>query len=106
MSVKFEKETIRDTSVHGGLRHDVLHKVGERLSGGQSQKGYLAVRAADVSMDIGHAVVADPYLDRLTSNSCNPIRCEPKCSPRAPWPLCRRCLPPGLLMTGTGMAII
>ena len=44
MSVKFEKETIRNTPIPGGRRQDIAHEVGERLTGGKSQMGgYLAV---------------------------------------------------------------
>jgi len=42
MSVKFEKETVRNAPVPGPRREDVAHKVGERLTGGPSQAGYLA----------------------------------------------------------------
>ncbi|KAL9119962.1 MAG: hypothetical protein Q9187_003481 [Circinaria calcarea] len=43
MSVKFEKETIRNVPIPGGRRHDIAHEVGERLTGGKSQMGgYLA----------------------------------------------------------------
>jgi len=42
MSVKFEKETIRDAPIPGGRRTDIVHEVGERLTGGKSQTGYLA----------------------------------------------------------------
>ncbi|KAI9823634.1 MAG: hypothetical protein M1832_002415 [Thelocarpon impressellum] len=56
-SVKFEKETIRETtgrgglegaarggghSSHGGPTHQLAHEIGERLTGGESQTGYLA----------------------------------------------------------------
>ena len=43
MSVKFEKETVRDTPIPGGRREDVAQKVGQSLTGGKSQTGYLAV---------------------------------------------------------------
>ena len=46
MSVKFEKETIRDAPIPGGRRQDIAHQVGEKLTGGQSQMGYLAVSAS------------------------------------------------------------
>jgi hypothetical protein len=43
MSVKFQQETVRTS---GGksedLAHDLAHKVGERLTGGKTQSGYLA----------------------------------------------------------------
>jgi hypothetical protein len=40
MSVKFE-ETIRTS---GKVKGDLAHRVGERLTGGRTQTGYLAVR--------------------------------------------------------------
>ncbi|KAL9125462.1 MAG: hypothetical protein Q9217_005337 [Psora testacea] len=42
MSVKFEKETVRDTSVPGGRKHEIAHEIGERLTGGETAQGYLA----------------------------------------------------------------
>lgn len=45
MSVKFQQETIRTTGVKPeDLRpKDLAHKVGERLTGGDTHTGYLAV---------------------------------------------------------------
>ena len=43
MSVKFEKETVRNAPIPGGKETDVAHKLGEKLTGGKSQTGYLAV---------------------------------------------------------------
>lgn len=43
MSVKFEKETVRDTANVRGGKHDIAHSVGEALTGGKGQTGYLAV---------------------------------------------------------------
>lgn len=45
MSVKFEKETIRNAPMPVNRNEDIAHKVGERLTGGKSQTGYLAVCA-------------------------------------------------------------
>lgn len=42
MSVKFEKETIRDAPIPGGRKQTFAHEIGERLTGGESQTGYLA----------------------------------------------------------------
>lgn len=45
MSVKFQEETVR--TVTGGKPEDLAHRVGERLTGGKTQTGYLQVcRAA------------------------------------------------------------
>ena len=45
MSVKFEKETVRDTTIPGlgGRKHEIAHEIGERLTGGETTQGYLAV---------------------------------------------------------------
>ena len=45
MSVKFEKETIRNAPLPGNRNEDVAHKIGERLTGGKSETGYLAVNS-------------------------------------------------------------
>ena len=43
MSVKFEKEQVRVTQSNGGGRgQDTAHKIGEALTGGKQQQGYLA----------------------------------------------------------------
>lgn len=44
MSVKFEKETIKETNIPGGRKHDLAHEIGEKFTGGKGQTGYLAVR--------------------------------------------------------------
>lgn len=43
MSVKFEKETVRESSIPGGRKHEIAHEIGERLTGGDTVTGYLAV---------------------------------------------------------------
>ncbi len=43
MSVKFEKETIKNIPVPGGKKNEIAHEIGERLTGGESTTGYLAV---------------------------------------------------------------
>jgi regulator of extracellular matrix RemA (YlzA/DUF370 family) len=40
MSVKFEQETVRTSGVQP---ETIAHKLGERLTGGDTQTGYLAV---------------------------------------------------------------
>ncbi len=47
MSVKFEKETVRTAPVPGPRagKEDTMHKIGEAVTGGKSQTGYLAVGA-------------------------------------------------------------
>lgn len=51
MSVKFEKETIRDTPVPGQRKVDFAHEVGERLTGGESSGGYLAAYLRQLQTD-------------------------------------------------------
>lgn len=41
MSVKFQEETVR--AVTGRKPEDLAHRVGERLTGGKTQTGYLQV---------------------------------------------------------------
>jgi hypothetical protein len=46
MSVKFEKETVRTTGPVPGLpdkNGSITHQLGEALTGGKQQTGYLAV---------------------------------------------------------------
>ncbi|KAJ5227409.1 uncharacterized protein N7469_007415 [Penicillium citrinum] len=42
MSVKFQEETVRAVANAGGKPEDLAHRVGERLTGGKTQTGYLA----------------------------------------------------------------
>ena len=44
-SVKFERETIRNAPIPGDTKHEIVHAIGERLTGGETKTGYLAVRA-------------------------------------------------------------
>lgn len=44
MSVKFEKETVKDSPIGlGGRKHEIAHEIGESLTGGETAQGYLAV---------------------------------------------------------------
>ena len=49
MSVKFQQETVRETGtpIPGGsklgFKHEIAHEIGEKLTGGESTQGYLAV---------------------------------------------------------------
>ena len=50
MSVKFQQDTVRDTPTPGGGRkHEVAHEIGERLTGGETAQGYLAVSGVDAN---------------------------------------------------------
>jgi hypothetical protein len=53
MSVKFEKETIRTAPALGvkAGKEDTMHKIGEAVTGGKSQTGYLAVQALSIAKD-------------------------------------------------------
>lgn len=74
MSVKFQKETVKESPVPGGRRVDFAHEIGEKLTGGENQTGYLAVSAVDSS--VGALLTSQP---RPTSNSSKPILCAQRC---------------------------
>lgn len=46
MSVKFEKETVKNAPLPGGRKEGFAHELGERLTGGDTAQGYLAVRSS------------------------------------------------------------
>lgn len=71
MSVKFEKETVRTAAVPAPQagREDTIHKIGEAVTGGKSQTGYLAV--CDLYHEIWRAYadgLRKAYLKQLQSN--------------------------------------
>lgn len=43
MSVKFQQETVKDAPIPGSRKEDIAHNIGERLTGGETAQGYLAV---------------------------------------------------------------
>jgi len=43
MSVKFQQETVKDAPIPGGRKEGIAHDIGERLTGGETAQGYLAV---------------------------------------------------------------
>ena len=94
MSVKFEKETIRDAPVPGGRREDVAQKMGETLTGGMSQPGYLAVSA--ISPVTLEAVILTELRNRHTSNNSSRTLSGQRCSPRALFPPYKKLQHPGL----------
>ena len=102
MSVKFEKETVRDAPIPGGRRTDIAHEVGERLTGGKTQTGYLAVSplVADL-LDC-----ADDVVYRHTSSSCSPTLFAPRCLPRVLWQRCKNFLRLTLPKISVNMATI
>ena len=72
MSVKFEKETVRDAPIPGGSKSDIAHKLGERLTGGKGQTGYLAVCLSRMANCMNRALLTSSfnqaYLQQLQSN--------------------------------------
>ena len=90
MSVKFEKETIRDTPIPGGRRQDIAHEIGEKLTGGggPSQTGYLAVILASSSSEEKHVTKAD--LCRPTSSNSRKTLCALRCLHRDLYPLYKK----------------
>lgn len=56
MSVKFEKETVKAVEK---TKDDLVHKVGEHLTGGkaaQAQKGYLTVRVFPIAVHVATTI--------------------------------------------------
>lgn len=43
MSAKFQQETVRDAPIPGSRKDGLAHNIGERLTGGATTQGYLAV---------------------------------------------------------------
>ena len=68
MSVKFEKETIRNAPIPGDKHQDLAHRVGERLTGGNTKTGYLAVRSTRTSIKIVRLSKSQMYLEQLQKN--------------------------------------
>ena len=68
MSVKFEKETIRDTPIPGQRKVDFAHEVGERLTGGESSRGYLAVSSAPLVVQNTTHPSPQVYLKQLQTD--------------------------------------
>lgn len=69
MSVKFEKETIRETPVPGQRKVGFAHDVGERLTGGDSPTGYLAVRdILPIRKQYKADQIDQAYIKQLESN--------------------------------------
>lgn len=75
MSVRFEKETVRNAPVPGQRQEDVAHKIGERLTGGKSNTGYLAVRVI-YNPAIKLFLTFNP---RHICNNYSQILCAPRC---------------------------
>ena len=43
MSVKFQQETVKNAPLPGSRKEGIAHDIGERLTGGETAQGYLAV---------------------------------------------------------------
>ncbi len=54
MSVKFQQETVRDAPIPGGRKEGIAHSIGERLTGGETAQGYLAVSRVTLSIKPGY----------------------------------------------------
>jgi hypothetical protein len=54
MSVTFEKETVRSSAPLASRDNDTVHKIGEALTGGKSQTGYLAVSRVIKYLELSH----------------------------------------------------
>lgn len=54
MSVKFQQETVKDAPIPGGRKEGIAHNIGERLTGGETAQGYLAVSTVTLSKKLGH----------------------------------------------------
>jgi len=108
MSVKFEKETVRETNMPGGRRHDLAHEIGEKFTGGKGQTGYLAVRSSPALLPSREATKNDAMLitciSRPTSSSSRAILCARRCSHPAVSPRYRKCSRRGSRTTKASMA--
>ena len=67
-SVKFERETVREAPIPGDRKHEFAHKVGERLTGGETKTGYLQVRKTSSRTRLSTERVQQAYLDQLEKN--------------------------------------
>lgn len=73
MSVTFEKETVRGPAPLVGRDGDTAHRIGEALTGGKSQTGYLAVSRVIKHVEVLHrkgvsCAFAQAYLKQLQKN--------------------------------------
>jgi len=97
MSVKFQESTktkVTEAATAataaaqkaGDKSNDLSHKVGEYLTGGETGKGYLAVR--DRCARRVTTLVLTSY--RHTLSSFKPTHFEPRCSHRVHWLACKK----------------
>ena len=93
MSVKFEKETVKDAPIPGGRKHEIAHEIGERLTGGETAQGYLAVRRTTKGLE--QDTRTNGYSIRPTSSSSRRIPSGRRCSLRERYQLYKKSLPPG-----------
>lgn len=108
MSVRFQEEQVRTTTTGNpnapqGFRNrdeTTAHRIGEALTGGESQKGYLAVSWKHQHHRRCHMLIAS---HRPTSNNSSPTHCELRCSHLALSQLCKNSSPRGLLMIEASM---
>lgn len=89
MSVKFEKETIRNAPIPGDRKHDIAHAIGEKLTGGAggAKTGYLAVSGNVIPEYISERNTSLKDKNGNSSILINfpRILYAPRCSLQAPW---------------------
>ena len=71
MSVKFQQETVKNAPIPGARKEGLAHNLGERLTGGETAQGYLAVSVTlkrTILTKEADRIVAQTYLQQLQSN--------------------------------------
>lgn len=76
MSVKFEKDTVKDTPIPGlgGRKHEIAHEIGERLTGGETAQGYLAVSCESTQFSSATGLTTNTRQAYLQQLQTNPLR--------------------------------
>ena len=76
MSVKFEKDTVKDTPIPGlgGRKHEIAHEIGERLTGGETAQGYLAVSSESTRFSGATGLTINTRQAYLQQLQTNPLR--------------------------------
>lgn len=112
MSVKFEKETIKQTAgvagaqgiaTMAGGKHPLATEIGTALTGGKAsvgQRGYLAVSYPNSACLTTHSDI----LNRLTSSNSKRTLCGQRCLRLERCPVFKNSSPLGSLRIGTYMA--
>ena len=106
MSVRFEKETVRDMPAPGGRKHEIAHEIGERLTGGDTAAGYLAVCSPSQShfhVYPRKQILTQDSDSRHTSSNSKRTLCAPRCLLLVPSPPLKKSWPHGSHTTGASM---